>query len=56
MYSDILPDQRFPADKLRLKFPPSAIEDKASFVGTDTTTFCPWKGHAQYYTIKLGGE
>ncbi|OQD73639.1 hypothetical protein PENDEC_c014G03962 [Penicillium decumbens] len=35
-------------------FPPAAIKDKSAFVGTDTSTFCPWKGHAQYYTIKLG--
>lgn len=38
-----------------LQFPPSAIKDKNIFEKTDTDTFCPWKGHAAYYTIKVGG-
>lgn len=25
------------------------------FVKTDTDTYCPWKGHAAYYTINVGG-
>ncbi|KAJ5691967.1 hypothetical protein N7462_001390 [Penicillium macrosclerotiorum] len=35
-------------------FPPSSVKDKASFVHSDTKTFCPWKGHAEYYSIETG--
>ncbi|KAJ5885378.1 hypothetical protein N7495_009888 [Penicillium taxi] len=35
-------------------FPPSAIKDQNTFVKTDTKTFCPWKGEAEYYTINAG--
>ncbi|KAF1995570.1 DUF427-domain-containing protein [Amniculicola lignicola CBS 123094] len=31
-------------------FPPSSINQKA-FAPTDTTTHCPYKGDASYYTI-----
>lgn len=26
------------------------------FTKSDTKTFCPWKGEAEYYTIKHGGK
>ncbi|KAJ5101408.1 hypothetical protein NUU61_003630 [Penicillium alfredii] len=35
-------------------FPPSAIKDKELFSKSDTTTYCPWKGEAEYYSIKIG--
>ncbi|KAF2817256.1 DUF427-domain-containing protein [Mytilinidion resinicola] len=36
-------------------FPPSSIT-KSYFTPTDTTTFCPWKGNASYYTIAVDGK
>lgn len=36
-------------------FPPSAVKTEA-FEKTETTTFCPWKGTANYYSVKVGGE
>ena len=36
-------------------FPPSAI-DKAYFIPSNTTTHCPWKGDAHYYSIVVDGE
>ncbi|KDN65210.1 hypothetical protein CSUB01_05454 [Colletotrichum sublineola] len=35
-------------------FPPSAVRAEA-LEKTDTTTFCPWKGTASYYSVKVGG-
>ncbi|KAJ5152764.1 uncharacterized protein N7482_009242 [Penicillium canariense] len=35
-------------------FPRSAIKDQSALVSSDTTTFCPWKGEAEYYSIKAG--
>ncbi|KAJ5771859.1 hypothetical protein N7520_002388 [Penicillium odoratum] len=35
-------------------FPPSSIMDQEVFVRSNTKTFCPWKGEAEYYTIKHG--
>ncbi|RAK71159.1 DUF427 domain-containing protein [Aspergillus fijiensis CBS 313.89] len=35
-------------------FPPSAIKDESLFVPTDLSTFCPWKGHASYYSVVVG--
>ncbi|KAJ5633206.1 hypothetical protein N7490_009545 [Penicillium lividum] len=35
-------------------FPPSSIKDQEVFVKSNTKTFCPWKGEAEYYTIKHG--
>ncbi|KAJ5979797.1 hypothetical protein N7481_007095 [Penicillium waksmanii] len=35
-------------------FPRSSIKDNAVFVKTDSTTFCPWKGTANYYRINTG--
>ncbi|KXH45795.1 hypothetical protein CNYM01_05368 [Colletotrichum nymphaeae SA-01] len=34
-------------------FPPSAVKTEA-FEKTETTTFCPWKGTANYYSVKVG--
>ncbi|KZF21246.1 DUF427-domain-containing protein [Xylona heveae TC161] len=35
-------------------FPKSSIQEKY-FTGTDTKTFCPWKGEASYYDINVDG-
>ncbi|OGE57609.1 hypothetical protein PENARI_c001G02855 [Penicillium arizonense] len=37
-------------------FPPSSIKDKSLFLASDTTTYCPWKGEAEYYTVKIGDK
>ncbi|KAJ5261286.1 hypothetical protein N7478_011881 [Penicillium angulare] len=37
-------------------FPPSAIKDQKAFLKTDTKTFCPWKGEAEYYSIQHGDQ
>ncbi|KAJ5949980.1 hypothetical protein N7454_001564 [Penicillium verhagenii] len=37
-------------------FPPSALKDQEAFVKSYTKSFCPWKGEAEYYTIKSGDE
>ncbi|KAK1988541.1 hypothetical protein LZ30DRAFT_776783 [Colletotrichum cereale] len=34
-------------------FPPSAVRADA-LEKTDMTTFCPWKGTASYYSVKVG--
>ncbi|MGW0002510.1 DUF427 domain-containing protein [Nocardia grenadensis] len=34
-------------------FPPGSIR-KEFFEPTDTHTFCPWKGRADYYTVDVG--
>ena len=36
-------------------FPPSAIKEEF-YRKTDTTTVCPWKGKAHYYTLVVDGE
>ncbi|KAJ0169022.1 hypothetical protein CTA2_48 [Colletotrichum tanaceti] len=36
-------------------FPPSAVRTDA-LEKTDTTTFCPWKGTASYYSVKVGDD
>lgn len=36
-------------------FPPDSIK-KDFFQPSDTVSFCPWKGDASYYTIKVGNE
>ena len=35
-------------------FPPAAIKAEY-FTKTDHSTYCPWKGDASYYTVKVGG-
>jgi uncharacterized protein (DUF427 family) len=35
-------------------FPPDAI-DKKYFKASKTTTICPWKGQASYYTLDVDG-
>ncbi|KAK4992279.1 hypothetical protein LTR50_001259 [Elasticomyces elasticus] len=38
-------------------FPPSSISaHKDAYSKTSTTTFCPWKGTASYYTLTAGGK
>lgn len=36
-------------------FPMSAV-NKSLLTQSDKTTFCPWKGTANYYTLSVGGE
>ncbi|KAK1699862.1 hypothetical protein BDP55DRAFT_541448 [Colletotrichum godetiae] len=36
-------------------FPPSAVNTEA-FEKTETTTFCPWKGTANYYSVNVGDD
>ncbi|KAF2424883.1 DUF427-domain-containing protein [Tothia fuscella] len=36
-------------------FPPSSIKSEY-FKKTDTSTHCPWKGDASYYTIDVEGK
>jgi uncharacterized protein (DUF427 family) len=34
---------------------PAAAVDAALLVPSDTTTICPWKGTAHYYSLSVGG-
>lgn len=36
-------------------FPPSSLHTQF-FTKSDTTTICPWKGTASYYTILVGNN
>lgn len=36
-------------------FPPDAIK-REYFKDSDTTSVCPWKGTASYYTLSVSGE
>ena len=36
-------------------FPESSL-DRALVSDSDTTTFCPWKGTAHYYSLTVDGE
>lgn len=36
-------------------FPPSSVRMDV-LEKTSHTTFCPWKGTANYYSLKIGGE
>ena len=36
-------------------FPSSAVRDEF-FSATEHTTYCPWKGTANYYSLTVGGE
>ncbi|CAI0651068.1 hypothetical protein CGCF415_v001011 [Colletotrichum fructicola] len=36
-------------------FPPSAVKSDI-LEKTSHTTFCPWKGTAEYYSLKVGGD
>lgn len=36
-------------------FPPQSIHSEF-FTDSDTTSHCPWKGQASYYTIDVNGE
>lgn len=36
-------------------FPPSSLS-KQFFMKSDTTTQCPWKGTASYYTVVVDGD
>lgn len=34
--------------------PPTSIQDWGLLSKSDTTTFCPYKGQANYYNVKVG--
>jgi uncharacterized protein (DUF427 family) len=36
-------------------FPPEALK-REYFRESDTTTTCPWKGEARYYTLEVDGQ
>ena len=36
-------------------FPRASISDDL-LTGSETTTFCPWKGTAHYYHLSIGGR
>ena len=36
-------------------FPASAVNETV-LKSSDTTTYCPWKGTANYYTVSVEGE
>lgn len=36
-------------------FPPSSV-DQSVLTKTSTTTHCPWKGDASYYSINVDGQ
>jgi uncharacterized protein (DUF427 family) len=36
-------------------FPPGSLQ-RDHFVASDTTTVCPWKGTASYYSIVVDGQ
>jgi len=36
-------------------FPPDSVKQQY-FERSDTHTFCPWKGEASYYDLKVNGE
>ena len=36
-------------------FPPQALK-REFFRDSETTTTCPWKGEARYYTIEVDGQ
>ena len=36
-------------------FPPDSVK-RQYFEPSDTHTFCPWKGKASYYDVKVNGE
>ncbi|KAJ5501409.1 hypothetical protein LT330_001037 [Penicillium expansum] len=37
-------------------FPRSAIIDDSILQDSDRSTFCPWKGHASYWNLKVDGQ
>lgn len=36
-------------------FPPDSV-NRTRIVASDTTTVCPWKGTASYYSVEVGDE
>ncbi len=36
-------------------FPPGEI-NRAYFLDSETHTFCPWKGEASYYSLRVDGK
>ncbi|KAL3476690.1 hypothetical protein BJX99DRAFT_227538 [Aspergillus californicus] len=37
-------------------FPFSSIRDTSILQDSDTSTFCPWKGYASYWSIVVNGQ
>ncbi|KAF1808298.1 DUF427-domain-containing protein [Eremomyces bilateralis CBS 781.70] len=51
----IAASEKYEVVESNIYFPPESLKT-AHFTETKTTTFCPWKGIASYYTIKVGDE
>jgi uncharacterized protein (DUF427 family) len=39
-------------------FPPDSLKgrDEGVWSNTELMTYCPWKGHAGYYSVVVGGK
>ncbi|OJJ54822.1 hypothetical protein ASPSYDRAFT_93720 [Aspergillus sydowii CBS 593.65] len=37
-------------------FPESSIKDRSILKSSDLSTFCPWKGHASYWSVVVDGK
>lgn len=46
---------RFESVEGNVYFPPGAL-NRQYFKPSSTTTICPWKGTAQYYTLVVDGQ
>src|SRR5688500_6768448 len=44
------------ADYPPVQYVPLSDVDRAELERTDTQTYCPYKGDASYYSIKVGGD
>lgn len=42
--------------RTRHYLPATAVKDWGFLTKSDTTTFCPYKGQAEYYHLKVGGK
>jgi uncharacterized protein (DUF427 family) len=51
----IADSDRFEIVEGNVYFPPASI-DRRYFKESATTTICPWKGTAHYYTVVVDGE
>jgi uncharacterized protein (DUF427 family) len=47
--------ERFELVEGNVYFPPAAL-NRQYFKDSATTTICPWKGTAQYYTVVVNGQ
>ncbi|KAI9721046.1 MAG: hypothetical protein M1812_002527 [Candelaria pacifica] len=53
--STIADAQKWEVVEGNIYFPPSSV-DSSYISKSDTTTWCPWKGTAHYYNIKVDGN